>query len=233
MTMDYQYLDKDKNILEKHNGVACFVGAENVYEKKRHRYFAFPFPAKRSLKDKIITKKWISSLKELYNFGEYLPQEAFDWKNHRLIFDLDTTPGHIIFAICTCARYLREQKEHIFGTWTNLSNHKKYKLTTFEKFLFLHYLDKALSDGHGFLYYPQTNFDKFIGYQPPNLQYVKSSYGGCGTKPSANFNLPFSEEPQFRLVGLQQSYTPPCSREDRYGPGDGSFEKALLERTLA
>jgi hypothetical protein len=232
--MSYQYLTKNREIDFEVKETPCFVGVETNYSKNKHKYFAFLFPARHTLKDRIITKKWVMGVKDLYNFKEYLPKESFDWKNNRVIFDLEATPGHIIFAICTCVRYLKESSKEVFGCWVDLSDTKKYNLTTFEKFLFLHFLEGSLNDGHAFLYYPHSNFDKFIAYQPPKLEYCgPSSYGRTAGLPRKDFILPFNQYPQFRTVGLNASYTPRESRESGYGNGDGSFTQALKERTIA
>src|ERR1035437_3919053 len=124
--MYFQYLNKDKEILYRSPHIACFVDAEE-HHTNEHQYFAFLFPEQESIKKKMICKKWLLSIKELYNFKEHL--NDIDWKNHKVIFDLDVTPGHLIFAICTLIRYMEENPRDIFVRWHGFNDAKKYKLT--------------------------------------------------------------------------------------------------------
>ena len=223
--MYFQYLNKDKEILYRSPHIACFVDAEE-HHTNEHQYFAFLFPEQESIKKKMICKKWLLSIKELYNFKEHL--NDIDWKNHKVIFDLDVTPGHIIFAICTLIRYMEENPRDIFVRWHGFNDAKKYKLTNFEKMLFVHHNAVSISSGHSLIDFPKNNFDKFITYKP---NYVSGgTYGGDAKAPHKDFDRPFSKYPHFRSITLQRTYSPKGT--DKYGEGDGSFEQALLERTI-
>ena len=226
--MYFQYLNKDKGIDYASSHVACFVGAEDNYNEEKHKYFAFLFPEQASIKRKMICKKWVLSVKELYNFAPHFHE--IDWKNHKIIFDLDVTPGHIIFAICTLIRYMEENPKDIFTRWHELNDPKKYKLTNFEKLLFLHHNPLTITNGHSLLDCPSTSFDKFISYKPEYLS--GGTYGGDPKPPNKDFDLPFAKYSHFRSITLQQSYTPKEARGRNNYNSDGSFEKALFERTI-
>lgn len=232
MSMSYRFLNAEREVVFSRNRAACFMEADREYLEIdiNPRYFKFMFPKGDSTIRKVLSKKYILSLKEIYDFGQYMTEP--DWKEGSITFDLTTVPGHRIFAICTCIRMIAEYPDSVFVAWKILSNPKFFEpLSAIEKFVLMHPLSNHLGGDEHHLYNTSKMkglCEEFISYKPV-FRRMKSYYksdGGSDVLPK--FDLPYEKNPFFRSVSLHVSYAPPGFDKE-----DLSFVKYLKKKALS
>lgn len=182
---------------------ACFAGLESYFNSNSHKYFGFPI---NDHEEKVV-RQYVESVKTLFEFAPYM--EDIDWKKGMIYFDLSVTPGHMIFAICSCIRNTLEHPSLIKDTWKTLNDKSKFDLTDHEKFIFAHYLNQERTNTNHTLYPPfESGIESQVKFTKPNYR-ACSNYGKKDAIPDKKYNEPFSEYPYFRSISLFRSYTSP------------------------
>jgi hypothetical protein len=229
--MSLDFLNAEREKIGGEIQTPCFARTEQEYRSildLKPKYLSFYFPIQKTQINQILTKQYVNSIKELFDFGKDM--KDIDFVKGTITFDLDVVSGHKIFAICTCIRLLEEEPNNVFSVWKELNNKKSFlPLTSMEKFVLMHYImQKHHNQNHSLYAGMNSKCEEFISYKPKLMGRASLySFSLSRTPAPEAAKLPFSQFPHFLKVSLFSSYSPEREATDQ------SFQKYIKDRTLS